>query len=141
MRWLLDNNLSVQLVDLLSEAGHDVAHVRSYGMQSASDQEVLERARQEDRVLVSADTDSVESLPARARRHPRCCFYDSAQDGGRRVKLSSCLPTSKISLLNSRLGVSWSSTSAQFACGGCRSDDYLEVLPRLCSGRTMTTIE
>ncbi|MDQ3772634.1 MAG: DUF5615 family PIN-like protein [Actinomycetota bacterium] len=57
MRWLLDNNLSVQLVDLLSEAGHDVAHVRSYGMQSASDQEVLERARQEDRVLVSADTD------------------------------------------------------------------------------------
>ena len=57
MRLLLDNNLSPRLVDILSAAGWDVVHVASLGLRSAPDQTVLEAARRDGRLLVSADTD------------------------------------------------------------------------------------
>ncbi len=41
----------------LTSAGHDVVHVRDFGMERAPDAEVLELARAQDRSLVSADTD------------------------------------------------------------------------------------
>ena len=37
MRFLLDNNLSPKLAELLRTAGHDVVHVRDIGMGSATD--------------------------------------------------------------------------------------------------------
>jgi predicted nuclease of predicted toxin-antitoxin system len=57
MRVLLDNNLSPRLVELLAEAGWDVAHVRPLGLRAAPDHVVLETARRDERVLVSAATD------------------------------------------------------------------------------------
>jgi predicted nuclease of predicted toxin-antitoxin system len=57
MRFLLDNNLSPRLVELLRETGHDVLHVRDLNMQRAADEVVIEFARSAQRVLVSADTD------------------------------------------------------------------------------------
>ena len=57
MRFLIDNNLSPKLVGLLAAAGHEVSHVRDIGLGSAPDEVVLERARSEARVLISADTD------------------------------------------------------------------------------------
>ena len=57
MRFLIDNNLSPLLAESLRAAGHDAVHLRDQKMQDASDPVVLEYARSEDRVLVSADTD------------------------------------------------------------------------------------
>ncbi|WP_411742046.1 DUF5615 family PIN-like protein [Raineyella sp. W15-4] len=42
MRLLLDNNLSVRLVELLTAAGHDVEHVRDLGLAVATDAVVLD---------------------------------------------------------------------------------------------------
>lgn len=41
----------------LSEAGHQAVHTRDLGLQRASDTVVLERARTDRRIVVSADTD------------------------------------------------------------------------------------
>ena len=41
----------------LQQAGYDAVHVRTYGMQSASDDDILTRASDEERIVVSAGTD------------------------------------------------------------------------------------
>jgi predicted nuclease of predicted toxin-antitoxin system len=82
LRFLLDENLSPELVNPLVEAGHDVIHVRSIGLLRAPDRTVLERARIEHRIIVSADSDfgqllahSRDPLPSvillRSERHRR----------------------------------------------------------------------
>lgn len=57
MKFLIDNNLSPLLADALKAAGHDAVHLRGLGMQAATDHVVLEHARADERILVSADTD------------------------------------------------------------------------------------
>ena len=57
MKFLIDNNLSPLLADALKAAGHDAVHLRDFGMQAATDDVVLEHARADERILVSADTD------------------------------------------------------------------------------------
>ncbi len=59
MRFLLDNNLPPSLEQELAAAGHQAVHIRAYGLQAADDETVLERARSEGRVLVSADLDAI----------------------------------------------------------------------------------
>jgi predicted nuclease of predicted toxin-antitoxin system len=57
VRFLVDENLSRQLPELLRAYGHDAEHVGEIGLESATDSEILRAARDGDRVLVSADTD------------------------------------------------------------------------------------
>ena len=75
MRFLVDNSLSPVLAERLREAGHDAAHVRHYNLQNSNDDIIFERATDEDRVILSADTDFGTILALRRSQKPSVVLF------------------------------------------------------------------
>ena len=57
MKFLLDMPLSPALAAWLREQGHDAVHAVDLGLAQASDGDILDRARREERVVMTADLD------------------------------------------------------------------------------------
>ena len=57
MRFLVDMPLSPALAHWLEERGHEAVHAQQLGLDRAQDEIILERARSENRVIVTADLD------------------------------------------------------------------------------------
>lgn len=62
MKFLADAGISPKTISFLNAAGHDAVHVREIGLQLATDAEIVLRARQEDRVVLTFDLDFGEIL-------------------------------------------------------------------------------
>ncbi len=75
MKFLLDENQSPVLVDLIVAAGHDVVHARDIGLKSAPDSAVLATAAETGRVLISGDTDFGELLAASNASSPSVVLF------------------------------------------------------------------
>lgn len=71
MRLLVDEDTQARtLVRLLREAGHDVLTVDEAGLRSLADDEVLTRAIDENRVLLTRNCGDFLVLSSRVREHP-----------------------------------------------------------------------
>jgi predicted nuclease of predicted toxin-antitoxin system len=63
------------VAEKLRQAGHDSVHVRRYGIHKADDQVLFDRAAQEVRVIVSADTDFAIILGTRQAAKPSVILF------------------------------------------------------------------
>jgi predicted nuclease of predicted toxin-antitoxin system len=57
MRFLGDNALSPLVARELKRLGHDAVHVRDWKLAAADDEDILQKAIETDRIILSADTD------------------------------------------------------------------------------------
>ena len=75
MKFLIDNALSPIVSMGLKELNHDAVHVGEYGLGSATDKVIFERAFKEDRIIVSADTDFGLLLSVWKRKKPSFILF------------------------------------------------------------------
>jgi predicted nuclease of predicted toxin-antitoxin system len=62
MRFLVDANLSPRLCDILTAAGHDAVHVLHLDLLNADDPTILARAKADERIVITADSDFATML-------------------------------------------------------------------------------
>jgi len=108
VKFLVDLKLSPRLADRPQRAGHDAVHAASRSLHAAPDEAVLEVARAEGRVPVSADSDFGTILAASRATRPSVLYLRGTT--GRRVeqlaqRISAALPSIEDALTGGSLVV------------------------------------
>lgn len=62
MKFLADMGISPRLVETLRQQGHDVVHLQEQGLMRLPDADVLKKAQEESRILLTHDLDFGELL-------------------------------------------------------------------------------
>ncbi len=75
MKFLADMGVSMTVVQRLRESGYDAIHLREEGLQRFPDPDILEKARQEERIILTFDLDFSDLLAASADRLPSVIIF------------------------------------------------------------------
>jgi len=75
MRLLIDMGLSPRVAEALSEAGHDVVHVRDRDGQTTPDTQILKAAQDEARVVVTFDLDFAQLVALQRLAQPSVILF------------------------------------------------------------------
>ncbi len=75
MRFLADMGISMHTVRWLRQQGHDVVHLHEQGLQRLSDEEILAKARDEERVVLTMDLDFGYLLASGKERMPSVVLF------------------------------------------------------------------
>jgi predicted nuclease of predicted toxin-antitoxin system len=78
MRFLVDANMSPRVARILTDGGHDAVAVRDLGLHHAPDDQILEHALTDDRVIISHDTDFGTLLAVSGQSKPSFILVRSA---------------------------------------------------------------
>lgn len=101
VRFLLDQNQSLRLIESLAAHGHETQHVRDLGMRASSDVDILEAARRSGHVIISGDTDFGELLAASDATGPSVVLI--RRRGQRRAHQIAALLLANLDILTDEL--------------------------------------
>ena len=75
MRFLADMGISPQTVEYLRKMGYEAVHLREEGLQTLEDPKILEKARDEDRILLAHDLDFSDLMAASGEHLPSVIIF------------------------------------------------------------------
>jgi len=75
MRFLVDMALSPGLADWLAQRGHDAIHASAIGLSRAPDSEIIQKARDDLRIVITADLDFPRLLALAASERPGLILF------------------------------------------------------------------